>query len=86
MNELTRRYDGYYFSEFQSEGLYNPFSLLNALDQKQFENFWFATGTPTSLVEMLKKTDYDLRQLDGMEVSAAMLTDYRMDFKTQAYR
>lgn len=81
MNELTRRYDGYYFSEFQSEGLYNPFSLLNALDQKQFENFWFATGTPTSLVEMLKKTDYDLRQLDGMEVSAAMLTDYRMDFK-----
>ena len=81
MNELTRRYDGYYFSEFQSEGLYNPFSLLNALDQKQFENFWFATRTPTSLVEMLKKTDYDLRQLDGMEVSAAMLTDYRMDFK-----
>lgn len=81
MNELTRRYDGYYFSEFQSEGLYNPFSLLNALDQKQFENFWFATGTPTSLVEMLKKTDYDLRQLDGMEVPAAMLTDYRMDFK-----
>lgn len=81
MNELTRRYDGYYFSEFQSEGLYNPFSLLNALDQKRFSNFWFATGTPTALVEMLQKTDYDLRQLDGMEVPAAMLTDYRMDFK-----
>ena len=81
MKELTRRYDGYYFSEFQSEGLYNPFSLLNALDQKRFSNFWFATGTPTALVEMLQKTDYDLRQLDGMEVPAAMLTDYRMDFK-----
>lgn len=81
MDELTRRYDGYYFTKLHNEGLYNPFSLLNALDQKQFENFWFATGTPTSLVEMLKKTDYDLRQLDGMEVPAAMLTDYRMDFK-----
>ena len=81
MEELTRRYDGYYFTEFHSEGLYNPFSLLNALDQKRFSNFWFATGTPTALVEMLKKTDYDLRQLDGMEVPAAMLTDYRMDFK-----
>lgn len=81
MEELTRRYDGYCFSEFEREGLYNPFSLLNALDQKRFSNFWFSTGTPTALVEMLKKTDYDLRQLDGMEVPAAMLTDYRMDFQ-----
>lgn len=81
MNELTRRYDGYHFSEFLDEGLYNPFSLLNALDLKKFGNFWFASGTPTALVELLKKTDYDLRKLDGLEVPAAALTDYRMDFK-----
>lgn len=53
MEELTRRYDGYYFTKLHHEGLYNPFSLLNALDQKRFSNFWFATGTPTALVEML---------------------------------
>lgn len=81
MDELTRRYDGYRFTRLQKEGLYNPFSLLNALSQKMFENYWFSTGTPTALVEMLKKTDFDLRELDGMEVPAAMLTDYRMDFK-----
>lgn len=74
------RYDGYYFSEFQTEGIFNPFSVLNALEQKRFSSYWFATGTPTMLVDMLKKTDYDLRQLDGIEVPAAALTDYRADY------
>lgn len=80
MTELTKRYDGYRFSEFQTEGVYNPFSLLNAFAQRRFSNFWFATGTPTILAEMLKKTEYDLRQLDGIEVPVAALTDYRADF------
>ena len=44
-----------------------------------FDNFWFASGTPTFLVEILKKTDFDLRELDGIEVSAASLTDDRAD-------
>lgn len=80
MTELTKRYDSYRFSEFQTEGVYNPFSLLNAFTQRRFSNFWFATGTPTILAEMLKKTEYDLRQLDGIEVPVAALTDYRADF------
>ena len=77
---MTKRYDGYHFSEFLSDGIYNPFSVLNALVQKRFSSYWFATGTPTMLVDMLKKTDYDLRQLDGIEVPAAALIDYRADF------
>ena len=81
VNELTKRYDGYHFSEFRTEGIFNPFSVLNALLQKRFSSYWFATGTPTMLVDMLKKTDYDLRQLDGIEVPAAALTDYRADFQ-----
>lgn len=80
VNELAKRYDGYHFSEFQTEGVFNPFSVLNALIQRRFSSYWFATGTPTMLVDMLKKTDYDLRELDGIEVPAAALTDYRMDF------
>ncbi|NDV83520.1 hypothetical protein D0T87_16230 [Bacteroides sp. 51] len=44
-----------------------------------FENYWFASGTPTFLAEMLKKTHYDLRDLDGIEVTAASLTDDRAD-------
>ncbi len=80
VNEMTKRYDGYHFSEFLSDGIYNPFSVLNALVQKRFSSYWFATGTPTMLVDTLKKTDYDLRQLDGIEVPAAALIDYRADF------
>ena len=67
VNEMTKRYDGYHFSEFLSDGIYNPFSVLNALVQKRFSSYWFATGTPTMLVDTLKKTDYDLHQLDGIE-------------------
>lgn len=57
--------------------MYNPFSVLSALQKLNFGNYWFATGTPTFLAEMLKKTNFDLCELDGVEVSAASLTDDR---------
>ena len=78
VNEMTKRYDGYHFSEFLADGIYNPFSVLNALVQERFSSYWFSTGTPTMLVDILKKTDYDLRKLDGIEVPAAALTHYPM--------
>lgn len=79
LNGLTRMYDGYRFSEYSDVRVYNPFSVLNALSKEVFRNYWFASGTPTFLAEMLKKTHYDLRKLDGIEVSAASLTDDRAD-------
>ena len=79
MERLTRMYDGYHFNYRDMVGVYNPFSILIVLDTTMFDNFWFASGTPTFLVEILKKTDFDLRELDGIEVSAASLTDDRAD-------
>ena len=80
MDEMTRMYDGYRFTDSQSfDAMYNPFSVLNALAKRKFRNYWFASGTPTFLAEMLKKTHYDLRELDGLEVSSASLTDDRAD-------
>lgn len=81
MNKLTRLYDGYRFSEYATVGMYNPFSLLGVMSYKVFKNYWFASGTPTFLVEMLKQTDYDLRDLDGIEVSSAALINYRANSK-----
>ena len=81
MKKMAQMYDGYNFCEDEQEGMFNPFSVLSALSKRRFGNFWFATGTPTFLVDMLKKTDYDLRNLEGIEVSAASLTDYRADFR-----
>lgn len=78
VEHLTRMYDGYRFTASRRfEGMYNPFSVLNALKKRQFENYWFASGTPTFLAEMLRKTNYDLRELEGIQVSAASLTDDR---------
>lgn len=78
MAELTRQYDGYRFTpDEEFHPMYNPFSVLSALSKSRFGNYWFASGTPTFLVEMLQKTDYDLREMEGVEVSAASLSDDR---------
>ena len=76
--KMRRMYDGYHFRH-NMEGVYNPFSVLNALDSQEFGSYWFATGTPTFLVELLKSSDYDLRDLEGVELSADQFADYRAD-------
>lgn len=78
LEQLTRQYDGYRFTpEKEFTPMYNPFSVLSALAKSRFGDYWFASGTPTFLVEVLKKTKFDLRELDGIEVSSASLSDDR---------
>ena len=79
VGKMTRLYDGYHFYPY-SEGVFNPFSVLNACKSKTLSNFWFQTGTPTYLVEQLQQSDYDLRLLiDGMEVTSSAFSEYRAD-------
>ena len=79
LNKMTALYDGYHFCEF-AEGVFNPFSVLNVFDGYKFSNYWFQTGTPTFLVELLKKSKYDLRTLiDGIVASASSFTEYRVN-------
>ena len=75
--QLEKQYDGYHFSE-HSVGMYNPFSLLNAFDSKAFRDFWFATGTPTFLVEVLQHTDYPLDRLTTEEVDVRTMDSVDM--------
>ena len=70
--ELKERYDGYHFTH-NSIGMYNPFSLLNAFKHQELDSYWFATGTPTYLVELLKKHHYDLERITHEETSAQVL-------------
>ena len=53
LKALRDYYDGYLFSE-EGSRLYNPFSVLNALDKKRIDPYWFETGTPTFLVKRIK--------------------------------
>lgn len=70
--KLREYYDGYHFTH-NSEGMYNPFSLFHTLKRKEFGSYWFATGTPTYLIELLKKHHYDLERIEHVETSAAVL-------------
>lgn len=70
--ELRERYDGYHFSE-DSIGMYNPFSLLNTFDARALGSYWFATGTPTYLVELLKLHHYNLHEMAHEETTAEVL-------------
>ena len=59
--------------------VFNPFSLLNTLSFSRFGSYWFQTGTPTFLVELLKQSEYDLRTLiDGVEMKESAFSEYRV--------
>ena len=71
-HELKVCYDGYHFVE-DSIGIYNPFSLLNTFYKMKFGSYWFETGTPTYLVELLKRSHYNLEQMTHVEASSEVL-------------
>lgn len=80
LEKMTRMYDGYRFTaDEEFTPMYNPFSVLCALQKRTFSSYWFGSGTPTFLVDMLKKTNFDLREMDGIEVGALSLSDDRAD-------
>jgi hypothetical protein len=79
VNKMTYQYDGYHFAS-KTEGVFNPFIVLNVLKFSDFEKYWFQTGTPTYLVGLLKESDYDLRLLmDGIEGKPSAFIEYRAD-------
>ncbi len=76
---LKQHYDGYLFIE-DGEHVYNPFSLLNAFSKRDFRDYWFQSGTPTFLVNYLKKAHYYLPDLENnVEIDMSSLSDYRAD-------
>jgi hypothetical protein len=56
LKELKDWYNGYSWTG--EETVYNPFSIMNALQKSNFNNYWFATGTPTFLVKLMRKGNY----------------------------
>jgi len=70
--KLRKRYDGYHFHQ-KSEGIYNPFSLLNTFAKGEFGSYWFETGTPTFLVQLLQRDKFYLPDLTEQQVTADFL-------------
>ena len=70
--KLKARYDGYHFEE-NTVGIYNPFSVLNTLSRLRYKDYWFETGTPTFLVDLLKMHNYRLPDMTKERVSADVI-------------
>ena len=80
LEKLKQEYDGYHFHQ-KGKGVYNPYSLLNALFNREFDSYWFETGTPTFLVKRLRNMNFDVRKFNDKTLYATkdMLKDYRDD-------
>ena len=78
LKALEKYYDGYHFHP-GAPGVYNPFSLLRALYEKEFNAYWFATGTPTFLTRRVREVHLEAsRFTDGtLYATGSTLTDYR---------
>lgn len=70
--KLQQMYDGYHFNG-NSEGVYNPYSLLNTFESGSFGYYWFESGTPTFLTKIIQDTDYDLTKIQEAEVTLDVL-------------
>ena len=64
------KYDGYHFSPKMLD-VYNPYSVINALNDKQLNDYWFNSGTPSSLLKLISKFDIKMEDYEGVECGAS---------------
>lgn len=74
MAKVREWYNGFYFL---GEKVYNPFDILLFIDNSfTFSNYWFATGTPTFLIQLIRQQNYFIPQLERLQVSNALLDNF----------
>lgn len=74
IDKLRMRYSGYHFEE-NSEEIYNPFSVLNTLANSRYDDYWFKADTHTFLIDILKKHDYCITDINKAQVKANMMNN-----------
>ncbi|MCP5102689.1 MAG: AAA family ATPase, partial [bacterium] len=75
--EIKQWYNGY---SWDGENfVYNPFSILNMFMEKKFGNFWFATGTPTFLIKLIKDRQWDLVEFENLPVQSYTFESYDIE-------
>jgi hypothetical protein len=79
MEELRFWYNGYRFSPYKNIRIYNPISVMNALAEKFFRNYWFETGTPSFLVRLLKNRLHTLPELEALKVDLDVFKAFELE-------
>ena len=65
LEKLRVYYDGYHFSE-HSEDVFNPFSLIKALNSQKIDSYWFGSGTPTYIIKLLQKYHVNVTDIEKL--------------------
>ncbi len=78
LDKLKEMYNGIRFSK-KDLLLYNPVSFTKAMMNSDFENYWFETGTPTFLLKLLKKMDFEIINLEALITSSDSFSSYEID-------
>jgi len=73
--EFKRMYNGFRFSD-EDIRVYNPYSIARALEAKKIDNYWFESGTPSFLMNLIKDSNFDIPKLASLEVSKSSLKAY----------
>ena len=76
-NEILAWYDGYSWDG--ETRLLNPYSLLNALSDRKFKRYWYATGTPTFLINMIKNKPETYLSLKNLKITEDMLDTFEIE-------
>ncbi|CAK8717442.1 AAA-ATPase-like domain-containing protein [Candidatus Electrothrix aarhusensis] len=78
LDKMRRWYDGFRFVE-GSERLYNPFSTMHFFHNRRFANYWFETGTPSFLIKLIKEQNFDVTQLEQLELRETAFSTYDLE-------
>lgn len=73
--EFKKMYNGFRFSD-EDIRVYNPYSIAKALDTQKIDNYWFESGTPGFLMELLKSDKFEIPRLANLEVVKSQLKAY----------
>jgi Predicted AAA-ATPase/PD-(D/E)XK nuclease superfamily len=76
--QIQAWYNGYRFSDLDLK-VYNPYSVLHLFNQNKFQNYWFETGTPAFLVDLIKEREYSVSTMESLELSQQDFTVYDLD-------
>jgi hypothetical protein len=76
LEEVREWYNGY---SFLGERLYNPFDILLYLDSKNFDSYWYKTGTPSFLIKLIKEREYDVSELENKIVKKNVLEKFDIE-------
>jgi len=75
-DELKLWYNGY---NFLGDKVYNPFDILLYLRNKEFSNYWFETGNPTFLIDLIYKNKYNLIDIEFVQVTEEEMGSFDVD-------